>query len=580
MKNINSPEDEWSLSFISNNRAVLTFSDWNTQRGMIVKMVRENKATLESGIGIPLEGSYGAFSFQGNKAVFSAKEERIIPTDETNPDVQPNQDGLLSVQDGIYPSSNLYTAELKGNMLTNVQNIGADVIYDKFSFESHPTISSDGNVIFFASDRPNGYNGTDIWFTIKKPDGKWSKPINCGDNINSSCDELTPFITKDGKQLMFASSGHDNVGGYDIFSSDISNAFWTAVKNADVTSLNNAAHLFFGKAKNMREPLNTPADELFPTCPGGNCDSLLYYTSNQNASQSLLVLSGGFDIFLRKKVVTPKIAKTKSRKLAEGEFSTNEPKVEKEIQTPQLPVSQTYKLKGTVYNNITNEAIPEAEIFVRDLEKKKDKVDLEKERELEATAFGKDIFFDSFKTRADVKGDYEVTLEKDKEYEVTAQTNNFFFDSFKMRVESDDTTTVIKRDFYVPEVLNLRLNFPTKVFNNPYKFTLDSNGIETDKTWQEEVTLIAKNILLSIDKIQKIVIIGHTDDVGSESYNIKLAQNRVDFVLKELEKLGVPLEKLEGRSAGKSEPLIQRSDENLKLYRKRLRRVEMQKILI
>jgi outer membrane protein OmpA-like peptidoglycan-associated protein len=179
---------------------------------------------------------------------------------------------------------------------------------------------------------------------------------------------------------------------------------------------------------------------------------------------------------------------------------------------------------------------------------------------------------------ADLKGHYSVELERDREYEVTAQAPDLFFDSYKIRVDKNDTSKQIK-NFNIPEELTLRLNFPTDVFKNPYKFTLDSNGIETNKTWQEEIDLLTQNLLLSLDKIEKIILVGHTDDVGSVEYNNKLGKNRVLFVVAELVKRGVPETLLSAESAGELQPLDKREGESLELYRKRLRRVELQKVL-
>jgi len=143
--------------------------------------------------------------------------------------------------------------------------------------------------------------GVDIWFVIKLDDGSWSEPINCGDSINSGCDEITPFLTQDGKTLLFSSCGHETVGGYDIFSSKIAPEFWDLVKSKDLSKLNDAGK-YFSKAKNLRPPLNTPGDEIFPTSPG-DPDELLYYASNQSAEvNSIVLLRGGFDIFVRKRI--------------------------------------------------------------------------------------------------------------------------------------------------------------------------------------------------------------------------------------------------------------------------------------
>jgi outer membrane protein OmpA-like peptidoglycan-associated protein len=89
--------------------------------------------------------------------------------------------------------------------------------------------------------------------------------------------------------------------------------------------------------------------------------------------------------------------------------------------------------------------------------------------------------------------------------------------------------------------------------------------------------ILAQNIIQSVARLKKIQLIGHTDDVGTDSYNINLAKKRVEFVITELVKRGVPENILEGKYAGKSKTLQKRESEDLEMWRKRLRRVELQK---
>jgi OmpA family len=147
-------------------------------------------------------------------------------------------------------------------------------------------------------------------------------------------------------------------------------------------------------------------------------------------------------------------------------------------------------------------------------------------------------------------------------------------------VENFDTVKVKRYDFNIPEKLTLRINFPTDVYDEPYRFILDSNGVETSQTWMMQMDLLAANINISSSSLKKIILYGHTDEVGTKSYNFNLGKKRVEFVINELIKRGVSEDLLEGKSAGETKPLKKRKDENenLELYRKRLRRVELEKI--
>jgi len=584
VKQVNSSEDEWSICYITEKKAAITFTDQSLNRTMIYRMIRDNEGALESGIGAPLDGHLGAFSVRGTNLAFSATPA----------------EGFYNIG-----NSDIYIATIKGYMVMDAVSLADSLDKNGFTWDAQPALSPDGNVIFYASDRP-GIGGTDIWFTFKMPNGKWSSPINCGNVLNSKCDELTPFITQDGKRLLFSSCGHETIGGYDIFTSQISDDFWKAVKAADFTTLLYGKNLF-SKPVNMKPPLNTPSDELFPSSPG-NEDEILYYSSNQaSKTSSVVLLSGGFDLYLRTKKVRA-IAKEQKASEAKAQDlnvtdnlaleSTNMP----DLSSLTLP---TFKLEGVARNARTQEPIPNAEISVREIpnpqfpQKYATKImndtkrysvkEIEKDREFEITDLNRDMMGERFRllkvgndtliiVNADLKGHYSVELERDREYEVTAQAPDLFFDSYKIRVDKNDTSKQIK-NFNIPEELTLRLNFPTDVFKNPYKFTLDSNGIETNKTWQEEIDLLTQNLLLSLDKIEKIILVGHTDDVGSVEYNNKLGKNRGLFVVAELVKRGVPETLLSAESAGELQPLDKREGESLELDRKRLRRVELQKVL-
>lgn len=80
----------------------------------------------------------------------------------------------------------------------------------------HPTLSADGNVLFFASNRPGGYGGMDI-YAVKKSGENWGTPVNLGSNVNTAGDEIFPFVTAK-NSLYFSSNGRQGMGGLDVFS--------------------------------------------------------------------------------------------------------------------------------------------------------------------------------------------------------------------------------------------------------------------------------------------------------------------------------------------------------------------------
>ncbi|MBL4651612.1 MAG: PD40 domain-containing protein [Flavobacteriales bacterium] len=83
--------------------------------------------------------------------------------------------------------------------------------------EASASITSDGNVMYFSSNRPGGYGGQDIYRSVLFANGDWSLPTNLGPIVNSKYDDDAPFISSDGNTLYFSSKGHGTIGGFDIF---------------------------------------------------------------------------------------------------------------------------------------------------------------------------------------------------------------------------------------------------------------------------------------------------------------------------------------------------------------------------
>ena len=100
------------------------------------------------------------------------------------------------------------------------------------------------STIIFSSDKDGGYGGYDLYFTGIR-DGKWFEPVNLGRKINSKFDEISPFVTKDGKNLYFSSNNLNSIGGFDVFVSRFS------FEDDD-----------WLKPKNLGMPINSSGDEI------------------------------------------------------------------------------------------------------------------------------------------------------------------------------------------------------------------------------------------------------------------------------------------------------------------------------
>ena len=95
------------------------------------------------------------------------------------------------------------------------KNLGQRINSDYW--DSAPSIAPDGNSIYFASNRPDGYGGIDIYVSYKNEKGYWEEAINLGPTINTKGDDQTPFIHADNQSLYFSSNGRPGFGGSDIY---------------------------------------------------------------------------------------------------------------------------------------------------------------------------------------------------------------------------------------------------------------------------------------------------------------------------------------------------------------------------
>jgi outer membrane protein OmpA-like peptidoglycan-associated protein/tetratricopeptide (TPR) repeat protein len=136
---------------------------------------------------------------------------------------------ICNRSDGL-GSCDIYTADRKGKSWTVPVNLGIRV--NSSAWDSQPSISPDGNTLYFTSSRSGSKGYSDIWKTSKGTDGEWTTPVRLIDSINTEGSEQTPFIHPDGKTLYFTSNGHPGMGNFDIFYSHMDdNGNWPAAKN-------------------------------------------------------------------------------------------------------------------------------------------------------------------------------------------------------------------------------------------------------------------------------------------------------------------------------------------------------------
>lgn len=181
---------------------------------------------------------------------------------------QISPDGRVLVYAADYGAAGLgnydiYMSEVRQARWAKPVNLGTPV--NSNAWDSQPCLAADGQTLFFASARPGGLGGRDIWMSKRGSDGIWSAPLNLGAPVNTPDDEQSPFFHPDGHTLYFMSNGHPGMGGADLFVAKIDeDGKWS-------------------EPKNLGYPINTFADEgaLYVSTDGRTG----YYASDKSTAQ-------------------------------------------------------------------------------------------------------------------------------------------------------------------------------------------------------------------------------------------------------------------------------------------------------
>lgn len=143
-------------------------------------------------------------------------------------------------------------------------------------WEGSVSITADGNLLYFASERPGGLGGRDIYRSKKLASGDWGPAENLGPTINTPFHDDAPFIHPDGITLFFSSEGHNSIGGYDVMYSVIKNDAWTPPTN-------------------LGYPINTTEDDIYYVLSADGETG--YYASNRKGGfgqQDIYTIEPGF----------------------------------------------------------------------------------------------------------------------------------------------------------------------------------------------------------------------------------------------------------------------------------------------
>ncbi len=184
-------------------------------------------------------------------------------------------------------SCDIYYSFHNGEMWSTPLNAGSGL--NTAYWEAQPSLSSDGRFLYFASNRPGGKGGRDLWkaeFLGTGSNGhlKWSKPVNLGDSINTPGNETSPFIHAGNRDFYFSSDYHTGMGGYDLFVSQITH------------------DSVYSAPRNLGYPVNTNNDEqgLYISADGLTA----FFSSSRDSIMGLDIYSFALDESIRPQPAT------------------------------------------------------------------------------------------------------------------------------------------------------------------------------------------------------------------------------------------------------------------------------------
>ena len=145
--------------------------------------------------------------------------------------LSPDGEKLYFMRDGVKTVGDIYYSELRGKTWQKSRVLSND--FQTKDMETGACVSPDGKWLIFASDRKGGQGGLDLYSCTISETGALSEPVNLGSKVNTAYDEENPVFFIDSKTLFFSSTGHNSMGGFDIFKSYLADAKvgWSVPEN-------------------------------------------------------------------------------------------------------------------------------------------------------------------------------------------------------------------------------------------------------------------------------------------------------------------------------------------------------------
>lgn len=217
---------------------------WNQSGEVLVFTSRRKNGSkkVDKGDLLPFEDIYAAKKTDNGWELITNSEElkKYLPSNINTPKHDASITYSLDEKSLFtYKKDAIWESKFENGTWSDLKKLDDNLNSSKFNVPS-VTLSNDGNTIFFVSVRQDGIGGKDIYQATKNSNGEWENPVLLN-NINTPKDEDAPFLTKDGNTLFFSSKGHNSMGGYDIFKSELINGDWSTPINLGMP-FNSQAH--------------------------------------------------------------------------------------------------------------------------------------------------------------------------------------------------------------------------------------------------------------------------------------------------------------------------------------------------
>ena len=368
--------------------------------------------------------------------------------------------------------------------------------------ESTVSLSFDGKRLFFVSRKESGLGDGDIYYSDMDVNGEWGPAKNIGPVINTKYGEEGVFMHPDGVTLFYSSKGPGTMGGYDIFKSTFENGQWTAPVN-------------------LGYPINGPDDDVFFVVSGSG--NRAYFASAKQ---------GGFG----------------SQDLYKITFlgPEKQPLLNSADQLLAKVSSPVENLKAAAAMEVKGANLTILKGIISD-----DKTSTPLEATIELVDNELNLQLATFKSN-NTTGKYLVTLPSGRNYGIAVKCPGYLFHS-----ENFDVPQTSGYQEFNLDIGMKKLDVGSTIVLKNIFFDFDKATIRKES--EPELSRLVK--LLKDNFSIKVEIGSHTDNVGTEEYNLKLSEDRSNAVIDYLVAKGVSKARLTGKGYGESKPLASNDKE-------------------